>query len=156
MSLTPNSLRICQPDTEAPPVPDRSDERWHGSVGRQAQVIQQASRARSKEGLLKQYNAEEMGGSAESSDVDDDDEASIHGGEPSPGDQKDNPILRAKSVEYKGHARHISAGSARLLDIRRASTVSERSGHGGDNSNRMSASRLSAAFRSEDKLASEP
>ena len=153
--IDPEQMNLQPVDTEAPLVPDRSDERWHGSVGRQPQVIRQASRARSKEGLLKQYNAEEVGSSQASSDVDDDDEASIHGGEPSPGEQKDSSILRAKSVEYKGHARHISAGSARLLDIRRASTVSERSGHAGDSSNRMSTSRLSAAFRSEDKLASE-
>ena len=32
-----------------------------------------------------------------------------------------SPVMRAKSVEYKGHARHISAGSAKLLDIRRSS-----------------------------------
>jgi len=40
-----------------------------------------------------------------------------------------SPVLRARSVEYgkggRGHAKHISAGSARLLDIRRSSVQSE-------------------------------
>ena len=82
---------------------------WHGAVGRQPTIIRQSARARSREGLLNDYNAEEE--STESSPV----------GE-SPGGATSSPdtpfIQRATSVDFgKGHARHISAGSARLLNL---------------------------------------
>ena len=145
-------MRDPSSSQEAPALPVQSDERWHGSVGRQAQVVRQAPRAKSKEGLLKEYTADDGASSIGSSDIDDE-AASIHGGESPAEEFKDSPVMRAKSVEYKGHARHISAGSARLLDIRRASTVSERSGT--ENPNRASTSRLSASLKPDEANTNE-
>jgi hypothetical protein len=55
-----------------------------------------------------------------------DDDAGESFGAETPGvELQEAHILRARSVEYKGHARHISAGSARLLDIRRSSMQSD-------------------------------
>ena len=63
----------------------------------------------------------------------DDEELEIPEGETTGAELQDAPLLRARSVDYKnkGHARHISAGSARLLDIRRSSDVATKiiSGH---------------------------
>ena len=115
------------PEPELPPLPDDGGgggggggegETWHGSVGRQATIVQQASRAKSKEGLLNEYLADEPSSP--------EDEADPHGLETRAEELQESPLMRARSVDYgKGHARHISAGSARLLDIRRASAQSE-------------------------------
>ncbi|KAL8803793.1 MAG: hypothetical protein Q9200_006072 [Gallowayella weberi] len=82
---------------------------WHGAVGRHPTIIQQSAKARSREGLLNEYNADEE--SPESSPIGD-----------SPGGNTSSPdtpfIQRATSVDFgKVHARHISAGSARLLNL---------------------------------------
>jgi hypothetical protein len=108
---------------ELPPLPsDVQDEKWHSSVGRQPTVVKQARAARSKEGLLKDF---------ENDEIDTDDDA-----ETPDGDFPHAPIMRATSVEYgkKGHSRVISAGSARLLDIRRSSVQSENKPPGDRNS----------------------
>ena len=108
------------PELEVPPLPDRAGETWHGSVGRQAMIVRHTSRAKSNEGLLNEFLADE----AEPSSPED-------GGDPpefgAPAEEfLDSPLMRARSVDYgKGHARQISAGSARLLDIRRSSVQSE-------------------------------
>ncbi|KAL8751980.1 MAG: hypothetical protein Q9199_006055 [Rusavskia elegans] len=82
---------------------------WHGAVGRQPTIIRQSARARSREGLLNEYNAE--GESPEASPIGE----SPLGNTSSP----DTPFIqRATSVDFgKAHARHISAGSARLLNL---------------------------------------
>ncbi|KAL8672649.1 MAG: hypothetical protein Q9168_002890 [Polycauliona sp. 1 TL-2023] len=81
---------------------------WHGAVGKQPTIIRQSARARSREGLLNEYQAE-----VESP------EWSI--GESPVGNTSspDTPFIqRATSVDFgKAHARHISAGSARLLHL---------------------------------------
>ncbi|KAL8784813.1 MAG: hypothetical protein Q9213_003717 [Squamulea squamosa] len=83
---------------------------WHGAVGRQPTIIRPSARAKSREGLLNEYNAEEESPS-ESSPTGD----SPIGNTSSP----DTPFIqRATSVDLgKAHARHISAGSARLLNL---------------------------------------
>ncbi|KAL8726591.1 MAG: hypothetical protein Q9166_006626 [cf. Caloplaca sp. 2 TL-2023] len=92
------------------PAPIAEEEgTWHGAVGRQPTIIRQSARAKSREGLLNEYNAEEE--SPEPSPIGD-----------SPGGNTSSPdtpfIQRATSVDFgKGHARHISAGSARLLNL---------------------------------------
>lgn len=93
----------------------KKDGTWHAGLGRQATLVRQASRAKSKEGLLKEYIAKEERQSSTSTG----DDADF-------GPESPEVVLgRAKSVEYKGgHGRHISAGSARMLDIRRSSTAS--------------------------------
>ena len=107
-----------------PPMPDTSTERWHSGIGRQPTLIRQAAQARSKEGLLKEYQAtdaesglfEDRALDLESPDIEDPDlQASS------------SPILRAQSINFgAGHIRHISAGSAKLLEIRRSSIDSKR------------------------------
>lgn len=103
---------------EVPPLPsDLQDEKWHSSVGRQATVVKQARAAKSKEGLLRDYESDnaDSEGDAESPDAETPDV-----------EYQASPLMRATSVEYhKGHSRVVSAGSARLLDIRRASVQSE-------------------------------
>jgi hypothetical protein len=105
-------------EPEVPPLPDRAEETWHGSVGRQATIVRQTSRAQSNEGLLNEYLADEPS-SPEG-------EASPTDFEPPADEYQAAPVMRARSIDYgKGHIRHISAGSARLLDIRRSSIQSE-------------------------------
>ena len=101
--------RAQSPSPEMPPLPSAKDEKWHEGAAKQPIVVRQARQAKSKEGLLKDY---EEG----------DNESSGEGESPSV--EEPVQLMRAKSVDYKGHARHVSAGSARLLDIRRSSTVS--------------------------------
>ncbi|KAL9596772.1 MAG: hypothetical protein Q9219_005597 [cf. Caloplaca sp. 3 TL-2023] len=92
------------------PAPIAEEEgTWHGAVGRQPTIVRQGARARSREGLLNEFLAGEDSG--ESSPTGD-----------SPGGTTSSPdtpfIQRATSVDFgKHHARHISAGSARLLDL---------------------------------------
>ena len=100
---------------EPQPMTSAQDEgKWHGSIGKQPTIVRQGARAKSREGLLNEFqNAEDSAGSSPSGD------SPI--GHPF-GDQITPPenslIYRATSVELgKGHARHISAGSARLLNL---------------------------------------
>ncbi|KAL8826277.1 MAG: hypothetical protein Q9170_007465 [Blastenia crenularia] len=93
----------------APPPIAEEEGTWHGAVGRQPTIVRQGARARSREGLLNEFKA--GGDSPDSSPT----------GE-SPGENTSSPdtpfIQRATSVDFgKGHARHISAGSARLLNL---------------------------------------
>lgn len=102
---------------ESPPEPeDRDDGKWHQGLGRQATLIRQAARARSKEGLLGETAAVQRQESSGDSDDDSPEDADVN----------EVSLMRARSVEYRGHARQISAGSAKLLDIsRRGSQRSE-------------------------------
>lgn len=117
---------------------------WHGAVGRQPTIIRQSARAKSREGLLNEYNAEAE--SAETSPIGE----SPLGNTSSP----DTPFIqRATSVDFgKAHARHISAGSARLLNLparssgemkRMSSASGERSPLGAPSSRAASESRTS-------------
>jgi hypothetical protein len=83
-------------------------------VGKHPTIVRQGPRAKSREGLLDDFQAAE------------DSVGSSPSGESPVGhpfeDQTTAPdnslIYRATSVDLgKGHARHISAGSARLLDL---------------------------------------
>jgi hypothetical protein len=111
-------------EMRAPPLPETGNERWHSGLGRHPTLIRQAAQARSKEGLLKEYQStdaesgifEDEASDLESPDVDDKDLQAAS-----------SPIFRAQSVNFgSGHVRHISAGSAKLLDIRRSSSDSKR------------------------------
>lgn len=117
--------RQHSPVPEVPPLltSQRGDETWHAGVGRQATVVRQPNRTKSKEGLLKEFGEETPSGSRRASlEGEDDDDGDL---ETARAELQEAPLLRARSVEYKKHARHISAGSARLLDIRRSSVQSE-------------------------------
>ena len=82
---------------------------WHGAVGKHPTIVRQGPgpRAKSREGLLNDFqNAEESG------------ESSPAGDSPVSHEHPFPTIQRATSVDVgKGHARHISAGSARLLNL---------------------------------------
>ncbi|KAF2766292.1 hypothetical protein EJ03DRAFT_182622 [Teratosphaeria nubilosa] len=92
---------------------------YHGSVRRQPTLVRRDLRAKSREALLTGYAAE----AAETLD-DSADQSSFNDAEDSP--TKDQ-IQSARSINYgKGHARQMSAGSARLLDIKRHSVSSGR------------------------------
>ena len=85
---------------------------WHPPVGKHPTIVRQGPgpRARSREGLLNDFQTAET--STESSPSADS-PVSPEGGNPF-----QNTIQRATSVDLgKGHARHISAGSARLLNL---------------------------------------
>ncbi|KAK5117416.1 hypothetical protein LTR62_006035 [Meristemomyces frigidus] len=96
----------------------------HGSVRRHPTIINRDSRVKSREGLLASYedttptpdaeaeaNPLETGGEAESP-------SSIYRDEFDLAESPAPQVHSAKSVNYgKGHARQLSAGSAKLLDI---------------------------------------
>lgn len=104
-----------------PTTDDTKDEIRRGNLGRTPTLIQQAGRAKSKEGLLREYIA----GGDNTSVTDTDSDADIEEVESPGAEIRDAPLLRARSVEYKGHIRHMSAGSAKLLDIKRNSVSSD-------------------------------
>ena len=81
---------------------------WHKAVGKHPTIVRHGPgpRAKSREGLLNDFQAEESAGSSPSGDS------------PVSPDIPYPQIERATSVDIgKGHARHISAGSARLLNL---------------------------------------
>ena len=93
----------------APAAIIQDEGTWHGAVGKHPTIVRQGpgKRAKSKEGLLNDFqNAEESG------------ESSPSGESPVSPENPYSSIQRATSVDLgKGHARHISAGSARLLNL---------------------------------------
>lgn len=97
-----------------PTVPSQDEGKWHGSLGKQPTIVRQGARAKSREGLLNDFqNAED---SAESSPSGDSPIGQPFGDYITP--PENALIYRATSVDLgKGHARHISAGSAKLLNL---------------------------------------
>ncbi len=93
----------------APAAIAQEEGKWHGAVGKHPTIVRQGpgKRAKSREGLLNDFqNAEESGDSSPSGDS------------PVSPENPYSSIQRATSVDIgKGHARHISAGSARLLNL---------------------------------------
>ena len=93
----------------APAAIAQEEGKWHGAVGKHPTIVRQGpgKRAKSREGLLNDFqNAEESGDSSPSGDS------------PVSPENPYSSIQRATSVDVgKGHARHISAGSARLLNL---------------------------------------
>ena len=98
---------------------EKVDEKWHAGLGRQPTLVRHASRPRSNEGLLNEYTAKPTSTSTPETEADSPDLAAVEA-------EPEVTLMRASSVDYKGHARHISAGSARLFDVRRSSVNSER------------------------------
>ncbi|KAL9044438.1 MAG: hypothetical protein Q9214_002422 [Letrouitia sp. 1 TL-2023] len=105
---------------------------WHSAVAKQPTIVRQGARARSREGLLNDFQAAEDS-TTESSPVSPSGDSPI-----GPGHQPESSFIqRATSVNLgKSHARHISAGSAKLLNLparsssetkRMSSTSGERS-----------------------------
>jgi hypothetical protein len=108
--------RDPSPAPAVPPLPATTDGLGEG-VGRQAAPVGQANQAKAERKISKAPQGKERRGSEEENEEDDDDD---HSG----GEVEEPQLMRARSVEYKTHARHMSAGSAKLLDIRRQSVQS--------------------------------
>lgn len=98
-------------DSEPPTIP-QDEGKWHRAVGKHPTIVRQGRIAKSREGLLDDFQAAE-----------DSVESSPSGDSPTGRPYEDQitshpEIYRATSVDLgKGHARHMSAGSARLLDL---------------------------------------
>ena len=92
-------------------------------------VVHRRPRVKSAEGLLSYFEADDDSPGTSPSNIEETPEKE------SPTDDKPALVQRAKSVDLgKGHARHLSAGAAKLLDIpakrasvdhKRASSASE-------------------------------
>ena len=101
----------------------------HTGVGRQPTVVHRQPRVKSAEGLLSYFEADDDSPGTSPSNIEETPEKE------SPTDDKPALVQRARSVDLgKGHARHLGAGSAKLLDIpakrasvdhKRASSASE-------------------------------
>jgi hypothetical protein len=119
LNITTDSESESEP--QAAPLPDKSNETWHSGVGRQPTLIRQAAQARSKEGLLKEYQATDAATGVLGEETSDPDSPDVEDAELR---ASSSPILRAQSINYgSGHVRHISAGSAKLLDIRHSTSI---------------------------------
>ncbi|MCJ1252343.1 hypothetical protein MMC24_000148 [Lignoscripta atroalba] len=95
----------------------------HGAVARRPTIIKTGPRAKSREGLLNEFIAgDESPGSSPSADSPAAESSEFQIISP------ENPsVHRATSVDYgKRHARHISAGSARLLNLPARNSVEQR------------------------------
>ncbi|KAK4108385.1 hypothetical protein N656DRAFT_718121 [Canariomyces notabilis] len=106
---------------EARPSSDWEDEPHWGSVrGQQPTVVhaQAVGRMRSREGLLNSFDEEGESGP---------EPASPDGDDTAGGDAEEEGLQRARSINLgNGHARRISAGSARLLSMSPRSSVDAR------------------------------
>lgn len=90
-------------EDEGPSPVEPKDTKWYGGMARRPTLVHGDNRAKSREGLLHIVDDAAM----------DDDE--------------DSSIQRASSINLaKAHVRRISAGSARLLDVKRSSIDSKR------------------------------
>lgn len=92
------------------PIPSEAQEEgiWHSALGKHPTIVRQGPgpRVKSREGLLNDFLEDESAASSPSADS------------PTGPDATYPQIQRATSVDIgKGHARHISAGSARLLNL---------------------------------------
>jgi hypothetical protein len=100
-------------DSDVPPLEshreegEQSEETWHVGISRRPTVIHPATRPKSKSGLLNDVQSAEFVFPEGDSPVDS--EPEIH---------------RATSVDLgRGHVRHVSAGSAKLLEIHPRSSM---------------------------------
>ncbi|KAK5011274.1 hypothetical protein LTR28_004293 [Elasticomyces elasticus] len=117
------------------PIPKLQQSVSHGSVHRQPTIVHRERRVLSREGLVAQY--EEGPSPADSTDKD----YSPSEYEDEPPDMGGPAYQRARSVDYgKAHARQLSAGSAKLLDIPARSASRMR----GDDDKRQSSASLGA------------
>ncbi|KAF2459047.1 hypothetical protein BDY21DRAFT_410000 [Lineolata rhizophorae] len=118
-----NALAPTSDDEDDAPAfnarPKDNDEEAivRGDVGRQPTVVHRENRVKSREGLLNDFNALEEGSAPTSPTVSPTDDCASQHSDIIPTTEQPT-VQRAQSIDLgKGHARHLSAGSARLLDI---------------------------------------
>ncbi|KAJ4368128.1 hypothetical protein N0V83_006483 [Neocucurbitaria cava] len=112
----------AESDEEAEPTPsrrpsDEEEELVQTVIGRQPTIIHRQARVKSTEGLLSMYTDDKPPPEDTSSKV-----AGTEPATPESPSSETEPVLiqRAKSVDLgKHHTRHLSAGSAKLLDIQK-------------------------------------
>ncbi|PVI03622.1 hypothetical protein DM02DRAFT_640485 [Periconia macrospinosa] len=112
-------------DVAAAERPSQADEEEQeyvkSSVGRQPTIIHRQGRVKSTEGLLSFYHQDNAGEPPATSSAPD-----VTEGDSPTSDGEPMSVQRAKSIDLgKHHIRHLSAGSARLLDIKRSSLSSQ-------------------------------
>ncbi|KAF1829442.1 hypothetical protein BDW02DRAFT_611911 [Decorospora gaudefroyi] len=124
--MTLDAAAESDEDVEAAPArrPSVEEEQLvQNSVGRQPTIIHRQARVKSTEGLLSMFLDDTAGTPAKAADV---------GPETPDPDSPTSPtsdtepvlVQRAKSVDLgKQHVRHLSAGSAKLLDIQKRSST---------------------------------
>jgi hypothetical protein len=111
---------------EAAPTRSRTsqedEELMHSSIGRHPTVIHHQARVKSREGLLSFYHEEKH--SPEDNSIRE--SAEIVEADSPTSDSEPVPLVqRARSVDLgKHHFRHLSAGSAKLLDIQKRASAS--------------------------------
>jgi hypothetical protein len=115
-------------DEEAPHTSGRAsveEEQVH-TIARHPTVVHRQPRVKSTEGLLSFFQAEKIAAAEESADtVEGAEIAEAAEGESPTSDHEFGTVQRAKSVDFgKNHVRHLSAGSAKLLDIQKRASVS--------------------------------
>lgn len=97
-----------------PVVISHDEGKLHSAVGKQPTIVRQGARAKSREGLLNDFQAAEYSAEEDSPTGD-----SPIGQPFEPALARENSFIhRATSIDLgKGHVRHISAGSAKLLNL---------------------------------------
>lgn len=107
-----------------PPTMPHDEGTWHSAVGKHPTIVRQGPLAKSREGLLDDFQAaaaatvgeDSVGSSSPPASAGDSPMAQPFDDQITP--PENSLIYRATSVDLgKGHARHMSAGSARLLDL---------------------------------------
>ncbi|KAF2451549.1 hypothetical protein P171DRAFT_8320 [Karstenula rhodostoma CBS 690.94] len=113
---------------EAAPTRSRTsqeeDELVHSSIGRHPTVIHHQARVKSREGLLSFYHDEKPS----PEDLAGERAEMVEGDSPTSDSEPIPVVQRARSVDLgKHHFRHLSAGSAKLLDIQKRGSTSSQS-----------------------------
>jgi hypothetical protein len=119
-------MAVDSEDEEAPQTsgrPSVEEEQVH-TVARHPTVVHRQPRVKSTEGLLTFFQAEEPASEEPATTP-----SPVEGDSPiSPSDHEFGTVQRAQSVDFgKNHVRHLSAGSAKLLDIQKRASASSQS-----------------------------
>ncbi len=98
----------------SPVSTELSQTKW-GAVARHPTVVHREPRAKSREGFLNEFEYDSESEQAASPER----RRKSHGFDKDVIDEAEHGVYRASSVDLgRGHVRHISAGSARLLDLK--------------------------------------
>jgi hypothetical protein len=117
-----DDLADSDDDEAAPTSSEPSEEELVHTIVRHPTVIHRQPRVKSTEGLLSFFQAENVPSTVPT------DTTEPTEGESPTSDHDIGTVQRAQSVDFgKHHVRHLSAGSARLLDIQKRASASSQS-----------------------------